>query len=819
MSRSRPSSRINSVLVRRRRLLQATTALAATPWLPSLALAQRRLDELTTPPTAPSRSVIVVTHPEPGRRAVREDGETHVWRIADADNAAFALLAGTTYARLQQLIDAVSETMGWSGFDVAVRLPPGEFDCQGPAIASYRGLGTLALIGATDAAGEPLTALQPKAGNKGIVLRAPADLEHARGAHLQLRDLRIGPLPSVEADHLTAGGFLHPDHRNFDDLVRHSSGGDLVVVNCVLAGSRSGDGIKASGTSSFAAEHARVLVFDSELRNCGVAGTKHNFYISGIAEFRAVRCISYMAAMGHAVKVNCPTAYLIDCHFANFDTRRAVPHIGRQTPVNVSKTTRLWMHRCVMEAGQDRNRVGQTYNEASRESLGGQWAPWMPWPWKTLTFNPRSGDPQTAWRHAGVGENANIFGGRVGEWYSAEPALADKRDGYRHPSGASVIWIRSSGMYGQTVPSTDRLVVGTTYDIRLITVRGDHWQGQGVYRQAANDVYYFDIAPASLPFAVDYIAERNATNSIRSGSYWVAKEPATPWDWPELNPAYWNAASPNYYWQKIDNGKGQPDHINAQDLLSYRWITDCLVMGDYSNDFGQYFALESATNYIYIGRDGASLPRPPMNYPRPADQPAPPDWPDIEGAARWEWFEDSNHASSRFPHGITGTRDDYVQPFFHAFRDVAVRGRRGAAAGDRVRRQMVKRPTASHTDWKEAPAFVLDAAGRARSVEGREGDPFVMAATPEVDGPHAAGIAQIAVSDTAGMEAGLKLHLRYAPERGRKQLHVTTIANLDRRTRTVVLADPVEHALVGGEEIAAFAPAGTKPAWWNDGVG
>ncbi len=859
-------------------------------------------DAMAVVPSSPTTGIVVDTLPNGNETAVTEDGRTPRWTVASSDHAdaGIAALVGNTYTRFRDVMAAVNAVQAArGGLDVAVKLPGDralEVTATAAVVGTHTALGTLAVVGVIGGDGDPLTSFTPKGGDKGFTLATPDDEAHAQGAHLHLRNIRIGPSPSTEAAHLSPGGWLASEHRSFDDLVRFFTGGDILVVNCVFAGCRQGDAIKASASSPLAEQYGRIMVYDTELRNGGQDGLRHNFYVAGISAFRVVRCISYMATMGHAIKINCPKAYILDSQFANFDTRLPAPHFGAQTPVNATKTSRVWMHRCVMEVASSSTKVGQTYNEASREGQGGGRTAWIPWPWEHHSVHPSSNDSQYRWQINGDGEHAQMFGGSIGEWDGTDVVTNQGRVSYEHPPNAPVIWLQTSGFMGQTVPSTDWPVLGTLYDLRIYATdpadeSAKFWSGQAYLRRAlrnllpydggeaggsftagevvtgatsgatgtiesvtgtaAGDIafvagsvtpgfvdneellvggatrarvrngqrtgeHYWDIQSSPPSFGIRYKAAKTSIG-VRPASFWICKKPSDEYDVPMFNPAYFNRTDPDYYWSKIDDGAGLPDHLNAQDWLSPRWFTDCLVMGDYTAGFGAYFSCESATSYMYLGRSGGSLPRPPMNYPVAQGHSAPANWPTVAGAATFAYLEDQGQTDARFPFGVNGALDDYVQPFFWAFRDTSVRGWRGAQNGDTVRVQFQQRPNQSHTDEKHAPLFVLDGAGTAQRTVTDEADPFAIAATPEVSGAHAAGTTALVVTDTAGMSAGQKVHLRYMPKRGQRQLHVTSVVSVDGPGQ-VTLADATDHDHVGGEEIATFAAAGTKPAWWNDGV-
>ena len=857
-------------------------------------------DAMAVVPSSPTTGIVVDTLPNGTETAFTEDGTVPRWRVAASDhaNAAITALVGNSYTRFREVMEAVNTVQAaQGGLDVAITLPSDrdiEVTAASAVVGAHAALGTLAVIGAINGSNQPRVSFAPAAGSKGFTLNAPTDEAHAQGSHLHLRNIRLGPLPSVESAHLNTGGWLATTYRNFDDLARYSFGGDMLIVNCVLAGCNSGDGVKAIAKDLLAEEYGRVLVYDTELRNNGQDGLRHNFYVASVAEFRVVRCISYMATLGHALKINSPKAYVLDSQFANFDTRLAAPQYGSQTPVNATKTSRVWMHRCVMEVASSSTKVSQTYNEAARESDGGGRTLWVPWPWEHVTFNPSAGDAQYRWQINGDGQHSQMYGGNVGEWDGTDVVTNQGRVSYEHPPHAPIIWLQTSGVMGQTVPATSWPELDTLYDLRICATdpadeSAKFWSGQAYLRRALRNTMRYDAGDGSLAagnvvtgatsgatgtvesvtgttsgtitfvpgsvtpgfvndedlqvagvtrarvvngqnagdrywdiqgpppsFGIRYKA-KSTSIGVRPASLWIAKLPTDVYDCPIFNSAYFNRHDPNYYWSKIDDGSGLPDHENAQDWLSPRWFTDCLVMGDYTARFGAYFSCESATNYMYLGRVGASLPRPPMNYPVAQGQSAPAHWPDIAGAAEFAYLENQGQTDARFPFGANGSLDDYVQPFFWAFRDTSVRGWRGAQNGGTARVQFQQRPNQSHTDEKHAPLFVLDGSGVAQRTVTDEADPFVIAATPEVSGAHAAGTRVLNVTDSIGMAAGQKVHLRYMPQRGRRQLHVTSVVSVDGPGR-ITLADTTDHDLVGGEEIATFAAAGTKPGWWNDGV-
>jgi hypothetical protein len=199
-------------------------------------------------------------------------------------------------------------------------------------------------------------------------------------------------------------------------------------------------------------------------------------------------------------------------------------------------------------------------------------------------------------------------------------------------------------------------------------------------------------------------------------------------------------------------------------------------------------------------------------------------WPDVAGAAEFQWLADDATAQLT----LWGTQpdpgvDDFTHPWIPAFRNTSIRPLNGGAS---TRPDFFVHANMWEVSFnkvhKPATVLALETNGDVTDL----GEPLLdhkdrsparnTSITPAVSGAHPAGATDLAVDDAAGVQVGDRLHVRFAPKVGAVQMLATTVQGVDGNTLT--LADALPRDLAGGEEVAAFTPAGAKPSWWNDGV-
>lgn len=716
---------------------------------------------------------------------VTESVGTSIYRVASSTLTETDHLVGNEYDRMRNILSDVADVQfNNKNLGIAIHLPAVKIVQS--VYFDVIGLGPLYLIGETDEFGEPATML--KANFPVYAENATSDEERLY-TQLWMKNIRLGAYP----EDMSA---MFSNNDRHDGSVMLYSGGGIVLDNCRVFGNKD-DGLGSDNVFiKPKRESGRFWVYDSVIGFSGRQGTKHNLYIHAIGDFRFVRSVSMRPRHGHAIKIECDRAAIIDsfisnsAHYYNGSWDFDGVQWNNAFPIDTTRHTDILLLNSVVH-WKDSDRTNDPkggINQQSRRNAWGGFSLKMP-----PVFVPSS-----AWNDR---FDMKWLSGRSGD-----DTKTDVRSFWTNGTiqqGDTTLPITRFGHIGETEYSTNSPKLNDRFTVRLLLKNQSdeviHETGATVTDPGSGGNNVVLEMDEPIPIAFDEMTV-------------CAKPEAVAWDKPILNPAFWNPDDPDYYWPKIDDGAGELNYTSndAQQHFHAQWITECMFLSGW-NAAGdcQLMRTDGTPNaemYIGTGRRPALFPLPPMNAPDGS-------WTVGPDAADFD-FVTEQFAIDRTFFGTQGVSTDYVHPFFTGMRNIGTAKRPNSVLPDITVSHFID--AVGMPPPREQVVVELQPDASVRRIDSANNTPPAVAATPTVSGAHSTGTTSLTVDDATGVQVGTRVHVRFEPKAGTVQMQATQITAVAGTTLT--LADPLARDLAGGEEAAIFTPAGAKPPWWNDGV-
>lgn len=741
---------------------------------------------------------------------VVEDNATNFWQVTASDLPALNGLVGQQFKRLRDVVNAVNAV------DCVVKLPACRVQLH--ADINHEMPTRLTLQGTVDGNGRPATMLRGCV-SANHFQRDGASTASLLACSIWAKDIRFGVFPEDEP-------LLLPPN---DPIAYWIPGGafnmvfagDLIIQNCEIVGFQR-NGIALTNDRMWdRTNNVNVWLYDCRLMNNGQNGLKHNIYTHATNELRMVRCVSARPRYGHAVKMDGERLILIDCFISNGahdfiggnwnfdDNEAAIP----AHPINTTRDTDVLIYSSVIHNASplkgsgafDPNPRGFFETTSRRSHWGGY----------GLKFPPMFQEDR-AWGLSSAGEPAPTF-----EAYSPSPYISGLSRGVATAAtalGSTTLVLKVMGYIGGNEGTGSGPELGSRYEFRLYTGgiwgyggqvietagvcvdRGSTWTNKAGDKTeyTGNDVVFELDAP--LPVA------------LGAASPGVARLEGEPWYQPLFEPKIWNPADPDYYWPKIKGVDGSLDHENKQEHFYSHWLTDCMFVSSQKGwgGGGASFLLH-LDNTRFLLQYGASkrpgsMPMPPMSCPAGR-------WDAGPDAGEFVWLAD-NYGNDGIMWGTDPVQSDYVHPWMTSIRNLSIATRDGGMVplytGEYY--QDTPLPVIPGTPQK---IWKLDEIGATVALADSSPVPS-MTCRSAIDGAHPAGATTLTFVSASGVSVGHRLHVMFEPKAGTVPMQAATVTAVS--SNDVTIDAPLARDLAGGEAVVAFVPAGTKPAWWNDGV-